>query len=290
MNLRVLGVGDNVTDHYLDRGTIHPGGCAYNFAVFAAMRGAGSGYLGILGDDYPAQVLIDTAAQQGIDLSRCRVYHGETARPQVRVTDGLQEFVGGNAGGVWERPLLLNLRDLDYVKGFDLVHSSIFSQIEPNLEALADTGVPLSFDFHDEISEVFLTAHAPKFTFAVLSCRNLTETETVARIEHVHAAGTPHVIATRGEHGAYFSDGDERYFRLAEPAKARDTMGAGDSFLTAFLLSYLAAGVVADPAAPRSARRAAAETALAEASRFAARIVTLDGSSGHAAPYPKDKE
>ena len=62
-------------------------------------------------------------------------------------------------------------------------------------------------------------------------------------------------------------------------------MGAGDSFLTAFLLSYRTWQLTAaDPTADE--RRAAAENGLDQASRFAARICMLDGSSGHPLPYP----
>lgn len=45
--IRILGLGDNVVDRFLDRGRMYPGGQAMNVAVYASMLGAESGYLGV---------------------------------------------------------------------------------------------------------------------------------------------------------------------------------------------------------------------------------------------------
>jgi fructoselysine 6-kinase len=287
LSLKVLGMGDNVADHYVHTGTIYPGGCAYNFAMFATMLGAESAYLGVIGDDLAGTHVLRTARGEGIDTSRCRVYHGEAPRPAVRIEDGDRIFVGGNAGGVWERPFPLDEQDLAYVRGFQLVHTSIFSAIEEHLPALAGTGVPVSMDFSDEFSEVFFQAHCPQVTYAILSCRHLSEEQTRERIATVHALGSPYVVATRAELGSFFSDGLDVYHHPAHMVTARDAMGAGDSFLTAFLLRYVAWQHTAGIPPSAAERRTAAESALAAAAEFAAQVCLIDGSSGHGAPYPE---
>lgn len=285
MSLKVLGIGDNVADHYLHTDTIYPGGCAYNFAMFATMLGASSAYLGVVGDDVAGAHVLRTAQHEGVDTSRCRIYHGEAARPAVRIESGERIFVGGNSGGVWKRSFPLNSQDLAYVRGFQLVHTSIFSFIEEHLEALAATGVPLSMDFSDECSEVFFEAHCPHITYAILSCRHLSEEQTRERIRQVHACGSPYVVATRAEFGSFFSDGKEFYHHPAQMVEAQDSMGAGDSFLTAFLLSYVGWQLAAGTRPAAAERRAAAQRALGAGSAFAAKVCLIDGSSGHGAPY-----
>ena len=47
--MRVLGIGDNVADHYLNTNVIYPGGNAFNFAAFARLLGAEADYLGVFG-------------------------------------------------------------------------------------------------------------------------------------------------------------------------------------------------------------------------------------------------
>ena len=54
--IRILGLGDNVVDRFLDRGRMYPGGQAMNVAVYASMLGAESGYLGVFGTDEMAML------------------------------------------------------------------------------------------------------------------------------------------------------------------------------------------------------------------------------------------
>src|SRR4051812_24424769 len=49
--VRVLGLGDNIVDRFVDRGVEYPGGNAVNVAVFARQLGAEAAYLGVFGDD-----------------------------------------------------------------------------------------------------------------------------------------------------------------------------------------------------------------------------------------------
>ena len=66
----------------------------------------------------------------------------------------------------------------------------------------------------------------------------------------------------------------EQWFRqppiVVEPV---DTLGAGDAFITAFLVNYVGAE---DPRI---------EEALEQAARFAARICRVDGAFGHGLAY-----
>ncbi|MFQ8841328.1 MAG: PfkB family carbohydrate kinase [Clostridium fessum] len=57
-----------------------------------------------------------------------------------------------------------------------------------------------------------------------------------------HRAGCPMVIATRGSYGAVLFDGTQFYEQPPHLVEAVDTLGAGDSFATAFLLSFWRAG------------------------------------------------
>ena len=43
--VRLLGIGDNVSDQYVHKNTMYPGGQALNVAVFSRMQGAQTGFL-----------------------------------------------------------------------------------------------------------------------------------------------------------------------------------------------------------------------------------------------------
>lgn len=287
MKLRVLGLGDNVADFYTHINTIYPGGCSFNFSAYAAMQGADSAYLGIIGDDFAGRHIYKTAHALNINTDRCRILHGETPLPAVKIENGERIFVGANEHGVWEKTLLLNQKDLDYISGFDLIHTSLYSNMEQNLEIIAETGVPVSMDFGTTYSDEFFSYCCPNLTYAIMSCSHISMEQMLAQIENTHRFGTPYVIATRGAEGAWFSDNGTVYHHPAKMIDAIDTMGAGDSFLTTFLLCFID-GLKNDKDISSSSS-IIITNALDSASSFSSKVCNMEGSFGYGTIYIPDE-
>lgn len=288
MGLHVLGLGDNVADYYKHINTIYPGGCAYNFSVYAAMQKADSAYMGILGDDFAGRHLIRTAKELGINMDRCRVFHGETPLPAVTIIDGERVFAGANEHGVWERPLILNQKDLDYISRFDLVHTSLYSNMEQNLEIIAELGVPVAMDFGTTYSEEFFAYICPNITYAIMSCAEVSQEQMEIQIKKALEYRAKYVIATRGKEGAWFCDGEKTYHRPAHMVEAVDTMGAGDSFLTTFLLNFVEWKKIKGEKASAEEWEQAICHALDQAALFSADVCQMEGSFGHGVTYVPD--
>lgn len=289
MNLKVLGLGDNVADFYTHINTIYPGGCSFNFAAYASMLGADSNYMGIIGDDFAGRHIIQTAKDLNIGTERCRILHGETPLPAVKIEDGERIFVGANEHGVWEKPLILNQKDLSYMKNFDLIHTSLYSNMEQNLEIISETDVPVSMDFGTTYSDSFFTYCCPHITFAIMSCAHISMEQMELQIHNAHKFGTAYVIATRGAQGAWFSDHGTIYHRDAHMVEAVDTMGAGDSFLTTFLLNFLNWKKSTPEVVTSEVSKAAILKALDAASLFSAKVCGMEGSFGYGVNYVPDE-
>lgn len=91
--------------------------------------------------------------------------------------------------------------------------------------------------------------------------------------------GPRFVSATAGAEGCIAYDGERYYRQLAKPVTdMKDTMGAGDSFLTSFLMCYL------DSAKRGEDGAEAIERALDFAAGFASTVCGMEGSWGHGAP------
>ncbi len=73
-----------------------------------------------------------------------------------------------------------------------------------------------------------------------MSCSHLSTEETKEKLEFAIGLGNRLSLATRGAEGAILFDGREHITYVPERVKAIDTLGAGDSFITGFLL-HLAA-------------------------------------------------
>ena len=274
--MRILGFGDNIVDRFLDRGLDYPGGNCVNVAVFARRLGADAGYLGVFGDDDAGAYLQASIAAEGVDVSRSRVRDGESGISTLRVEEGERTFLGWNGGGVTVRsPLELDDDLLDYVAGFDLVHSSVYSRSEPELPKLAGGRALVSFDLSSEDefrSPAYLDRICPSADLVLLSCSHLSVDETRALLADAVARGASVALGTRGTDGAIVTDGrvtiDGDAHLVADPATIVDTMGCGDAFLAGFVVSLLGAGwsrsVPADRARFAAALAAGADAAHAQ--------------------------
>lgn len=239
--IKVLGIGDNVCDKYLHTGTIYPGGNAMNISVFSHFLGAEAAYLGVFGDDEVGEHIYGVVKDLGIDLSHCRFEHGDNGLARVLLVDGDRTFLPGNRGGISRvKPPVLSGLDMEYIRGFDLVHTSIYSSMEHEMERLGSCGVFLSMDFSNHGTDEYLRTYCPFVDAAIVSCGNAPMEEILEKIETIKSYGCRHiVIATRGSKGAVVDVDGKLYEQSPCLVKAIDTLGAGDSFLCCFLVNYL---------------------------------------------------
>nr|WP_298477142.1 PfkB family carbohydrate kinase [uncultured Oribacterium sp.] len=294
MSLKVLGIGDNVCDKYLHTAVIYPGGNALNIAVFARELGQESAYLGTFGDDEVAFHVHDTVQSMGLDLSHCRYCIGENGCARVHLVDGDRVFLPGNQGGISKQfPPVLSKLDLAYCESFDLLHTSVYSYMEEELPKLETVKGYLSMDFSDHFEDEYFRKTCPYLDVASISCGDMEREEVLQWMKNLLEFGCKHiVIATRGAKGAMVLVDGKLYEQSPCLIKAKDTMGAGDSFITAFLVTYLE-GMKGDcsdfPASEHSVglnkeedyKNLLVQTSLYKAAKFSAEQCLRDGSFGY---------
>ncbi len=288
--MRVLGIGDNVCDKYLETGTIYPGGNAMNFAAFAKELGQESAYLGTFGDDEVGQHIHSVVQEMGLDLSHARYAKGKNGMARVWLVDGDRKFLPGIAGvAKSDAPRLTDL-DIEYMQQFQLLHTSIYSFMESELPRFRESGAFVSMDFSEDFTDAYLEKCCPYVDCAILSCSSRTEAEVDRLIEKVQNLGCTVIITTRGSKGALVTVKGRRYEQSPYLVKAVDTMAAGDAFLTCFLVNYVEgmAKAVDFPAGSDRGITTAAEyedllirLSLYKAAIFAAEQCQRSGSFGH---------
>lgn len=280
----VLGFGDNVVDKYEHIKTMYPGGNAVNFAVFAKQLGARrSAYMGIFGSDQEAEHVIASLQEEGVELVKCKQVVGPNGAARVTVEEGTGDriFLGSNEGGIRGDMLFVVDRfTLEYVKQFDLVHSGNYCFTERELPKIKAAGVPISFDFSDDSTDEYYERIAPLVDYAFMSCGEMTLEEIKARLEKVSALGPKIVCASRGSEGCIAYDGTTFYEQGIRPVENLvDTMAAGDSLLTAFLVEYM------DMEKQGKGGPEAIRACLYDAAGFASHTCGLAGSWGHGKVY-----
>jgi fructoselysine 6-kinase len=237
--MKLIGVGDNVVDVYLDQGIMYPGGNALNVAVLGKRYGMEAcSYLGLLGNDFEGDHIIESLIAEGIDTTRIRRAVGDTGKTKIALTEeGDRTFSGSNKGGIQK---LLTLRlteeDLQYIYTHDMVHSSVYSYLEHELHKIKD--IPVSFDFSMRHDSDYLQLVCPHLMYAFFSGSHLTLEECFALIETVSNFGVKIIGITRGSEGAIFSENGHIFRQQIVPTAVLDTLGAGDSFIATFLTHY----------------------------------------------------
>ncbi|MDN3017902.1 fructoselysine 6-kinase [Paenibacillus sp. BSR1-1] len=270
--MKVIGVGDNVVDKYMYKKTMFPGGNALNFAVYAKQLGIESAYLGVFGNDLAAVHIIETLKSLDVDISKCRQHKGENGFAAVDLVDGDRVFIGGNGGGVQkDHPIVLNNEDLDYVKSFNLAHSSIYSDMDTELPKLKEAGILVSYDFSSDYTDSLLQQNCPHIDIGLLSCGQLAVEEAENLLKRVYDFGSRLAVGTMGSRGAVVFDGENFYRQEPHFVQPVDTLGAGDSFFTAFILHHLAGNQL--------------ERSLEEGAKFAAKTCLVDGAFGYGIPF-----
>lgn len=238
--MKVIGIGDNVVDVYLHQKKMYPGGNALNFSVYAKKIGLDASYMGVFGNDLAAEHITKTLKELEIDTSNCRYHEGENAFAEVNIIDGDRIFIGSNKGGIASKnPIKLNNDDLKYIKDHELVHTSCYSQIESELEKINNLNIPISFDFSKNYDLEYIKEVCPYITFSFLSCSGLSDKKIKEKLKETIYYGSEIALATRGEEGAILLYKNKFFNIKAKNIDPVDTLGAGDAFITAFLVKLL---------------------------------------------------
>ncbi len=253
---RLLGIGDNTVDVYVDAGVQYPGGNAVNVAVHAQRMGADTSYLGCVGNDARGTLVLESLHAEGVDVSHCRVVDGPNAVSRIGHRDGDRQFLGSDPGVRGRYSLAVE--DLAFIAQHDLVHTSVHSDLDDKLEELRRHAKLLSYDYSVHWPRPGRAATLKLVDIAFLSCPDASDEEVAVHLAWAIAAGARIAVATRAERGAMALQGGTLNARDAPPAELVDTLGAGDAFIAAFLLAHVEGAAIVDCLAAGVAAGAAA--------------------------------
>lgn len=267
--MRLLGLGDNTVDTYVDHGEQYPGGNALNVAVLARRLGAEAAYLGCFGSDEGGDILRVALAAEQVDISRCRHRSGENARAFIGHKKGDRKFLTARAGV--RADYRFDSADFDYIALFDHVHTSIFSEIDLLLPQLRQKASQVSYDFSEHWSRDLLKSVLPHIDIPCLSAPRLTEHELDELIDFCRKQGASRGLVTQGVRGATAWYCGRVLRQPSIPVEVVDTLGAGDGFIAAFLMASIAGKGL--------------DEALTSGARFAALVCGWKGAFGRGAEW-----
>ena len=283
--MKLIGIGDNVVDRYVNKRIMFPGGNAVNFAVYAHQCGEESAYLGFIAEEPEGRLVYDSLQQIGVDVSHSQPVKGlTTERCDVTLVDGDRTFVGCEYGdGEW-KPLRLSEEHLEYLNGFDVIHCGCYADMADEIQKLKEMPAVKTFDFSSEEeyrTDEFLNKVCPYIDIALFSQEELTDDEALILQKKAASLGAELVLVTNGSKGQKLWDGRRLHEGKVKMVEAVDTMGAGDSFFTAFVVQMMREGY-------RRGHILSEESiakAFAFAADFSAQVCLKDGAFGFGTRY-----
>ncbi len=284
--MKFIGMGDNVVDRYVNKKVMFPGGNAINFAVYAKQCGMDSAYLGVFADDTEGKLIRNALTELEIDVSGCPIFQDcATERCDVVLVNGDRTFVGSSwEEGKEHQTLKLSDEDLAYLKGFDVIHCGCYADMEDEMQKLEDFRSIRTFDFSSEEeykTEEYLGKVCPFIDIALFSGENMDENQVDILQKKVRGYGTAFVLVTNGTKGQTLFEGECVHHGLVKLIEPVDTMGAGDSFFTAFVVSLVRNGWRKGT----DANQEIIQKSFKYAADFSAKTCLAEGSFGFSARY-----
>ena len=278
--VRILGTGVATMDIYPDKHRMYPGGNEYNVACNAALLGADAGFLGVFGNDKAGEILESTLKELRVDTSMCHHEIGSSGYSLVKLKDdGDRIFLDWNQKGVTDlHPIQFTNEELDYIRTYDVITMGRVADVSLEMIKRLDEGdcIPICYDFHAAFTDEDIEAIAPHIVYGFFSCSHLDEMEIQRVLKKAVDLGCDIAIGTQGCDPIYAYDGDCYYIHEVHEVHAIDALGAGDSFIGAFLVDYLSYDEEDDVKDPQEK----VEHALFAAAQHAATVVVKEGSVG----------
>ncbi len=262
---RVLGIGDNTIDIYVDRGVQFPGGNAVNVSVLTRRLGASSSYIGCVGKDALGEMLRHALELEDVDTSRMRNMDRPTCWSRIR-HDGTDRYFDGSENNL-EGCYGLTPDDFRFIADHDIVHSSVYSRLEDDIARIGKAAPVFSFDYSTEYGGGYIERTAPHIDLAFLSDAESDAEDCRALCRRVASCGVSVVVVTRGMKGAFAFENGAFFSQPIKEIEPVDTLGAGDGFIAAFLVARHQGLDMSE--------------ALARAAEYAAEVCTYLGAFGH---------
>ncbi|APZ35381.1 hypothetical protein BOH66_14855 [Microbacterium aurum] len=221
-----VAIGDNCLDVYIRTDQTFVGGNALNVAVNWARAGRGARYIGAVGDDPAAALVVSALEGQGIASSDVTTLAGRTGVTLVELNDTDRRFVHEEFGvGANWVPTQLQLNELTDA---DWVHLAGITRSGGIVEEVKRRGARVSVDLSTQADLAGL--HGVDVCFASAP-DSLDAAETLGR--RIRAAGARTALVTAGAAGSVAVDAEGSRRQAAQPVAVLDTCGAGDSYIAA---------------------------------------------------------
>lgn len=230
--MNMAAIGFCCIDVYENIGKKYATGNGVDCIVHLARRGVDTALVSVIGSDEYGTEMQKLCQECGIDTSHLQIREGRTSVYRMALKNGVDRVHLENIPGVMA-DYAPTPSDIEFVKGFDYVHTDLTGRVLHLLPELSEAGCRIIFDFSMNKDEDNLKRILPYVHCAFFSCEQ-KQPEIRDFLRRAKALGAQYVVATFGEEGSMCYDGERFYEHGIYKVPVVNTVGAGDSFIAGF--------------------------------------------------------
>ncbi|MDD6466559.1 MAG: PfkB family carbohydrate kinase [Erysipelotrichaceae bacterium] len=277
--MKTISLCDYVYDVYENLKISYPGGNAANVAVNASKLGCDSAFLGNLADDVYGKHIVSIFNQYHIELSKCNVIANSSTKKCIQnIVDSERQFIKVDIQDNWANVIQLQEQDIDYLQTFDVIFTSCNAKIADQMYKLNQVNGVVVYDFGEKEkyrTKEYFEQVVPFVDFAQFSM-SACSLEQIQSFVQRFEWQIP-MLFTRGSMDPILYVDDQFYFGKVNQVKTVDTMGAGDAYITAFIVYLLKQGWKKHD----KIKQEWIVEAMEQASQYASEVCLLSGGIGH---------
>lgn len=229
-------VGDNCIDYYQKENIYYCGGNPVNVGVYAVRCGESASYIGAVGTDQFGQFMIDSLKSRGLDVSHVKILPGDTAVSYIEIVNGERIFNDYREGVL--RDFQLTQEDVRFIAMHDMMVSGRWGNIHNQLSMVKASGIPIAFDFATKLYDPIYEEAVGSIDYAFFS--DSEDSPSIRQsLTSICERGVKIAVCTLGRYGSLAFNGSTFTHFGIIPCEVKDTMGAGDSYITGFLRGIL---------------------------------------------------
>ncbi|MCA1688116.1 MAG: sugar kinase [Actinobacteria bacterium] len=234
------------------------GGAESNLAIALSRLGISAGWVSLLGDDEPGQLVLDRIRGEGVDISRVLRLRDHPTGLYLRETVGTQVRVYYYRRGSAASAMAPDAFDPEYLRGAKFLHlTGITPALSEDCRAFTlwaarearAAGALVSFDVNYR-SKLWGPEEARAFVEEILAdvgllligdeeARVLWGRDDEEFVRQLAASGPREVVLKRGGEGSLALIGGRTITQPAFPVEEVDPVGAGDAFDAGYLAGHL---------------------------------------------------
>lgn len=274
-NPKIAFIGDLTVDKYKNQKTMRLGGSSLTAAVWSGRLGAQTSVIAAVGNDAAGARYRTFLKKSHINDTHVHRLPGKTSSIEIYT-----DVQGERSYGKWNPGVLakfhLRPSDYTYVMRQDIAVLIVYDRTMHMLRELSSyfrthgqSTLPLrAVDFGDmtqfDSDSAFVEQYIDAFDILFFGLLADTDESLINALRNLAAAYRKCVVITLGAVGSVAFHGSNAYTQIATSVPVVDTTGAGDAFLSGFLVEYFRSQAI------RKSLGAGAELASESITKFGA--------------------